>query len=100
MAKVIDAIQQLENNPNAKHILDSILYKGNLTVGNQNDYVNCINKCYPNASSDQVNDIFEHLEETLDEGTVCKYFLLDTADEDSVYSIPVTENLFLNFYID
>lgn len=99
MSKITDAINQLDGNPNAKQILDSVLDKGIVTVGNQNDYINCLNKCYPNATPDQANDIFEQLEANVDEGTVCSYFLLDSSDEESVLSIPVTDKLFLNFYL-
>ena len=79
--------------------MDSILDKGIITVGNQNDYINCLQKCWPNATSEQANEFSEKLD-TFESGTVLTYILSDESDDSSVLSIPVTENLFILFFLN
>lgn len=99
MSKITDAVKQLQDNENANKILDSLLAKGLLTIGNENDYINCINTCYPNATPEDVENVVSQLESKVDEGTQCNYYLLDFEDSDALLSIQVAQNLYLNFYL-
>lgn len=75
---------------NLKKITDESLLQGTFVFGNENDRVNLINRVCPSLSNEEIEDIFNKLEEKGVDSSDKLFFVLGSEDiEGSILEVPI-----------
>ena len=96
LSKVVD--EQRQQLQQLGIVVDTLI-EGKLSVGNLNDYVNCLHQCNPSLASENMDDFWKPLEYKFPQGTKLKYSLSNYASQNSVYHVPIGK-LILSFEED
>lgn len=105
LLKIVDAIATEKNLTRSK-VIDSILYTGTVKFGNLNDRINMANRVCPNYTTEQVDAIFNDLQDALfaagyavPDDLQLSYMLTDTPPKEAIFVTPV-RSLQLAFVLD
>lgn len=80
-------------------IIDSVLYSGKVTWGNENDWVNCMNRVAPHITYKESSKIYNELNEITDNGDILNYVISDVKPETSFATFEI-DALFLVFNLE
>lgn len=72
-----------------ERVIDSLLYSGTLTIGNQNDYANMFNRVGSNLTEENRNRIIENLESKFSQDEKVSYRLSTDSDDEFVYKVQI-----------
>lgn len=93
--KIVDSLAA-KKGVSRQQIIDSILYSGTIQFDNLNDRINMANRVCPNFTSEQVDNIFNSLQNALfdagypnPDNLVLSYVLTDTPPKDAIYIEPI-----------